>query len=100
MGDIERVKIAEEKGVESRYISLAITDDGSIRMDGGDWGPTAESFWGSDEYEFWVIIPTEAVGKLAFALLRDRFSGRTDAVDELREYCKERGITHNFDNWV
>jgi hypothetical protein len=100
MHDIERTKIAQETGVESRYISLAIRDDGSIRMDGADWGPTAEQFWGSDEYEFWVTVPSHAVAKLAFVLLQDKFTGRAEAVSEFRDFCKQHDVEHSFDNWV
>lgn len=90
----------KEDGVESRIVSLSCQDDGSIRLYASDVGPTAERFWGSDEYEFWVTITAESVTDLAFALLKQRFSGRSGAVDELREFCEQNGIKHAFDQWT
>jgi hypothetical protein len=100
MSDLERVKISEETGTEARHVSLARRDDGSIRMDAVDTGPAVEKVWGSDDYEFWVTVPSQSVTRLAFVLLKEKFTGRSDAVTEFREFCKARGIAHSFNSWV
>lgn len=90
----------KEDGDESRIVSLSCQDDGSIRLYTSDVGPTAERFWGSDEYEFWVTIAPDSIADLAFALLKERFSGKSKAVDELREFCERNGVKHSFDQWT
>jgi hypothetical protein len=45
-----------------------------------------------EDYEFWVRVPANEIHNLLFALLRDRYAGRSDAVDEFRAFCKKEGI--------
>jgi len=41
---------------------------------------------GDDDYEYWVDVPAAAIHKLLFALLGDRYAGRTDAMDEFDSF--------------
>ena len=43
-------------------------------------------------------MPQSAVGHLAFVLLKDKYAGNLDAVHEVRDYLKQRGI--KFDGGV
>jgi hypothetical protein len=69
-------------------------------MEAQDMGPKVEKIWGDDDYEFWVDVPAAALHKLAFALLRDKYAGRSDAVDEFHAFCKKEAIDHNWDSWI
>lgn len=94
------VEIARQEGTEFRSVRLSLKDDGAILMDAQDMGPLVEKVWGDSDYEFWVHVPPEAVGTLAFELLREKYAGQLGAVDAFRDWCKTHGIAHEFDSWV
>jgi hypothetical protein len=81
-------------------VRLSVANDGSVRLDAQDMGKPVKETWGDSDYEFWVDVPTTALHKLVFALLRDRYSGRSGAVDEFRAFCKEHGIDQVWDSWI
>ena len=96
----DAIEIARQEGTEFRSVRLALEDDGAIKMDAQDMGPTVTQIWGDDDYEFWVRVPPASVSKLAFELLREKFSGQLGAVDAFREWCRAHGVQHEFDSWV
>jgi hypothetical protein len=63
-------------------------------------GELVKQAWGDDDYEFWVDVPPTEIRKLVFALLRDRYANRSDAVDEFRVFCEKEGIDHKWDSWM
>jgi hypothetical protein len=94
------IQISRQEGEESRYVNLSIQADGSLRLHASDVGPTVKGFWNCDEYEFWVDVPPEALRKLLAALLREKYLGRRDAVDEFRTFCEKETIAHEWDSWT
>jgi len=84
---------------EQRWVSLELREDGAIQMFTSDVSQTALATWGREDYDFWVIIPPEAISLLAFELLRERFAGRAGATDELREFCKAGNIAHEWQSY-
>ena len=90
-------EIARKDGVEFRSVRLRLEDDGGIKMDAQDIGPTVTEFWGHDDYEFWVRVPPASASKLALELLRQKFSGQLGAVDAFRAWCKAHGVEHEFE---
>ena len=70
------IEIARQEGTEFRSVYLALEDDGAIKMDAQDIGPTVAQIWGDDDYEFWVRVPSTSVSKLAFEPLREKFAGQ------------------------
>ena len=94
------VEIARQEGTQFRSVRLAIEDDGAIKMDAQDMGPTVEEFWGDSDYEFWVRVEPAALPKLTFELLREKFAGQLGAVNTLRDWCKAHDVAHEFDSWV
>jgi hypothetical protein len=94
------IEIARQEGTEFRSVRLTLEDDGTIKMDAQDIGPTVTQIWGDDDYEFWVLVPSAAVSKLAFELLREKFSGQFGAVDAFRDWCKTHDVEHEFDSWI
>jgi hypothetical protein len=63
-------------------------------------GTAVERIWGDDDYEYWVDIPATALHKLVFALIREKYAGRSGAVDEFCAFCKKEGIENEWDSWV
>jgi hypothetical protein len=100
MQEEERAELARQEGAELRVTSVSLLADGSVRLAGFDMGPAVEEFWGDEDYEFWVRVPTEAVARLGFLLLREKYAGCADAVARFREFCEQHKIAHEFDNWV
>jgi hypothetical protein len=94
------IEIARQEGTEFRSVSLALEDDGTIKMDAQDIGPSVTEFWGDDDYEFSVRVRPAALPRLAFELLREKFSGQLGAVDAFRDWCKTHEIQHEFDSWI
>jgi hypothetical protein len=83
-----------------RSVRLAVHADGSVRMDAQDMGKLVEEVWGDTDYEFCVDVPATALRKLAFILLRERYAGRSGAVDEFRAFCKREGIEHKWNSYA
>jgi hypothetical protein len=96
---VTETELATVEGPEARSVRLQLQADGGVRLHAYDRGSTARLTFGRDEYEFWVTVPPEAVSRLAFELLRDKFAGRLQAVTEFRDFCKSREIVNKFDTW-
>jgi hypothetical protein len=94
------IEIARPEGTEFRSVRLSLEDDGTIKMDAQDIGPTVTGIWGDDDYEFWVWVPPASLPKLAFELLREKFSGQLGAVDAFRDWCRTHDVEHEFDSWI
>jgi hypothetical protein len=47
-----------------------------------------------------VEVPPASLPKLAFELLREKFSGQLSAVDAFRDWCRTHCVQHEFDSWV
>ena len=97
--EADSIQLFVQDGEEFIRLYLNLRDEG-LQLLGHDIGPKVEQFWGDDDYEFWVEIKPHAMGRLAFALLRDRYAGRKHAVSEFREFCKQNAIEHEFGNWA
>lgn len=93
-------ELFRQEGDLFRSVRLTINTDGSVKLDTQDMGKTVKEIWGDDDYEFWVDVPAAALYKLLFTLLREKYSGRSDAVDEFRAFCKKEEIEHSWDSWT
>jgi hypothetical protein len=96
----QTIEIARQDGTEFRSVYLSLEDDGTIKMDAQDMGPTVTQFWGDSDYEFWVRVPPASLPKLAFELLREKFAGQLGAVDAFGDWCTQHGVQHEFGSWV
>jgi hypothetical protein len=94
------VEIYRQDGENFRSIMVTLEPNGTVMMDTQDMGPAVQQVFGDSDYEFWVRIPPEAVGRLAFALLKKLYTGRDRAVDELRDLCAAEGIPHEGGSWA
>jgi hypothetical protein len=96
---ITEIELANAEGAEARTVRLQLQADGAVRLHAFDKGAKASLTHSRAEYEFWVTVPPEAVARLAFELLREKYEGRLQAVTEFRDYCKSREIVNKFDTW-
>lgn len=94
------IEIARQEGTEFRSVRLTLEDDGGIKLDAQDIGPTVTEIWGDGDYEFWVRVEPATLPRLAFELLREKFTGQLGAVDAFRSWCKAHDVAHEFDSWV
>ena len=92
----EEAELALQDGGEFRSVQLQLQADGGIRLHAFDKGAKATLTFGREDYEFWVTIPPQAVGRLAFVLMRERFNGNLQAVTVFRDFCKGHEIANEF----
>jgi hypothetical protein len=85
-------EIFRQEGENFRSIMVTLEADGVLQVDAQDMGPLVKEVWGDSDYEFWCRIPPEAMGKLAYALIRKHYAGREQAVDEIRALCAEASV--------
>jgi len=99
MNHSHSVELYRQEGAEFRSVRLSVGPDG-VRLDAHDMGRLVEQVWGDEDYEFWVDVPAMEIHNLLFALLRERYAGRSGAVDEFRAFCEKEGINHKWDSWT
>jgi len=93
-------ELFRQEGDSFRSVRLTVDADGAVRLDAQDMGRLVKEVWGDSDYEFWVDVPTSALRDLVFALLREKYDGRSGAVDEFREFCQRTSVEHEFGSWV
>ncbi len=93
-------EIYRQHGENFRSIMLTLEPNGTIMVDTQDMGPIVQQVFGDSDYEFWIRVPPEAVGRLAFALLKKLYAGRDRAVDEVRDFCAAEGIPYEGGSWA
>jgi hypothetical protein len=92
--------LARQDGIESRSVLLSVTPAG-VRVGANDQGPAALQIGAHDgEYEFWVDVPNKGIPTLVFALLKEKYSGNLEAVDQFRAFCADNDIPHKFWTWT
>lgn len=75
-------------------INATILDDGSLRIDGTDYGASARGFSGGDEYEYGLAIPADAVSSFILELLKRSFNLRGQiSFSHVEKICKNANIT-------
>lgn len=100
MTETYSTELYRQEGDAFRSIRLSVNADGSLRLDAQDMGTAVQEIWGDDDYEFWVDVPAKALRKLVFALLVEKYLGRSGAVDEFCAFCKKAEIEHEWDSWT
>ena len=85
---------------EIRSLNLVLEADGTIQIAGIDAGPFVEEMQGDWDYEYWLTIPPSAIPKLAFALLKKIYTGKSGAEVALQDFCKEHDIGHEFSVYI
>jgi hypothetical protein len=97
MSEAFSAELFRQAGAAFRSIRLHVQPDGSVKIEAQDLGESARGCEG--EYEFWVDVPAEAIRKLVFSLLREKYSGRSGAVDEFNTFCKKEEVEGKWGCW-
>jgi hypothetical protein len=82
----------ENDKTRDRWVDLYVGADGSARLSHHDLRPSRKESSDDEDHEYHVNVPAAAIPKLVFALLREKYLGRSDAVQEFREFCEKEGI--------
>ena len=96
----ERIKLYEKRGETSIFIDAEITDSGDLQLSGQDIGKAPREFWGDDDYEYWLIVPSEQKDRTLLALLEELYGGNPRAVSGFQEFLKRKGIPCAFHSWA
>jgi hypothetical protein len=92
-------KIAQQElRARSATVWAHIQTDGSLCLLRGDSGDGVKQFWGDEDYDFWVDVPSSEIGKLLLLLLKEKYNGNIEALDEFKVFCESNGITCQFMN--
>jgi len=81
-------------------VTLELHDGGDLELYYHDVGAAAQRTFGDGDYEAWLRIASDVVGKLAFALLAEKFEGKPDALSALKAFCAARGIPFQAGVWT
>ncbi|SRR6266496_1490976 len=100
MSETFSIELYRQEGDNFRSVRLSVNADVSVRLDPQDMGRYVQEVWADSDYEFWVDVAATALRKLTFALLREKYAGRSGAVDEFMAFCKREGIEHKWDSYV
>jgi hypothetical protein len=96
----ETISLARQERPDFRSdVALDLLSDGSIKMDACDSGSSVEKVWNHEDYERWMTIPADAVPKLAFALLKEKFADNLDAVDQFKDFCERCSIRYEWSSY-
>jgi len=96
----KKVQLLEERGPTSRFVHARIEDGGNLVMEGQDVGEAPQKWFGDEDYEFWVTVKAENKDSVILALIEKLFGGRFSAVDEFRDFLKEKGIPFGWMTWA
>jgi hypothetical protein len=92
----------EIKSTSKRFTSneyAKIQGNGDLEVGASDTGDYPKKMMGGD-YEYWVEVPVLYKDDLLLSLIEKCFKDEQNPVDAFRGFVKERGIPHEFNNWV
>jgi len=76
-------------------------DQGNLHFCEHDLGEGVKEFWGTDEYEYFMMIHQKDVAKFVLCCLWKGFTFEERlSVSELRKLCDEYDIEYETDNWM
>lgn len=95
-----RVELTRSKDSDGETsICIELLESGGIELHYHDIGPAAARTFGSGEYEAWMRVAADDMGRLAFALLAEKFADMPDALSALRAFCEQRAISFEAGGW-
>jgi hypothetical protein len=86
--ELVRESWGENENKGDRWVDLYVGADGPVRLSHHDLRPSLKGP-SAEDYEYHVSVAAAAVPKLVFALLREKYLGRS-AVHEFRVFCKRK----------
>lgn len=83
---------------DGTIIDATVLEDGSLKINGTDYGASARGFSGGDDYEYGLHIKAEDVPIFAVELLKRSFTLRGQLTfSKVKKVCKNAGI--QIDEW-
>jgi len=85
--------------VSERTVSIALETDGRLSMQAfeRDSSPRMNGDRDEEEVRVAITVPTHAVGRLAYALARERFKGEWNGEKDFRTFCEANDIPFEDD---
>ena len=96
---LKKIKLFEERGPTSRFISAEVDENGKLIVSGQDVGETPRKLIDDGDYEFIVTVNAKDKDRVTLALIEKVFGGRFCAVDEFRQFLEEKGIPYSWMVW-
>ena len=83
-------------GGDIRDLKAYLQENGDLVLDGRDFGPAVEDYWGHDDYEYWLFVRAVDVPKVLLELIKYRF----DNIIAFQSWLKEKTIDSELKNWL
>tara|TARA_A100000164_G_scaffold319217_1_gene300656 strand:+ start:234 stop:548 length:315 start_codon:yes stop_codon:yes gene_type:complete len=88
------------QGKVNHNVHVDWDDKGNLHFCEHDLGEGVQEFWGTDEYEYFMMIHQKDVAKFILCSFWKGFTFEERfTVKDLRELCDEYEIEYSTDNW-
>ncbi len=79
-------------------LDILINDTDDLVMEGYDYGPDVEEFFGDDDYEYWVTVPKEYKDLVLLNLIKEKFTSKSKSgpSSAFMNWLKKKGIPYEF----
>ena len=95
-----KCEINNPSGIINHNVHCDWDDQGNLHFCEHDLGDGVKEFWGTDEYEYFMMIHQKDVAKFVLCSFWKGFTFEERfTVKELRELCDEYEIEYSTDNW-
>ena len=85
----------------SHTVYAKYSQKGDLTLSSHHFGGDVESFWGNDEFEFYLTIPKDEMPKFVVELLAKGFNtAEKFGVHPLKEMCEAKGIKYSTYSYV
>jgi hypothetical protein len=74
-------------------------DDGDLVVAGQDLGEAPLRWLGTDEYEYWITVPSSHALQVSIDRLRDLARTSNGSTTPITEWLDKQGIPHEFFSW-
>ncbi len=96
---IRLVKVTIE-GPTNIYVDVEITEEGDLLFSGQDVGKAPETFWGDEDYEYWLKVSAADKDRVLLTLIEKLYSGNPSLISEIKDYLGSKGIPSEFSSYV
>ena len=80
----------------SHTVYAKYSQKGDLTVSSHHFGSDVESFWGNDEFEFYLTIPKDEMPKFVVELLAKGFNTEGKfGIHQLKEMCEAKGIKYS-----
>ncbi len=86
----------------ARYgkVEVRLSDGGGLEITRHEMGGGERAAWGEDDEEVTLELDVADVAKLALALLTERYKGKQDAVEQIRDLCDAHDVPAKYSVWT